>query len=172
MPAFSDSDWKAVLSHLAQVIGPEAERYADNPAARLFASIAAVAGSEDADRFAVSNLLTFHAATKARALFDHRPDDDGDVLRRLATLHVGNQADPKVVDYGLTLLALISLNDHERDAAADRAAGKYNPLNAGKWDAAAIRKDLTATLDQSPANRDAFAAAVPGATTTLGYWNT
>ena len=124
MTGFTDADWKVALSHLAKVLGPAADAYAANPAARLFAAIPYLAGSEDPDRFALSNLLTFHAAVKDRELFDHRQSDDEDVFRRLAAFHVGNHADPKVVDHGLTLLALISLNDHVKDLEADKLSGE------------------------------------------------
>jgi hypothetical protein len=171
MSQFTEKEWTQVIAHLAEVIGPDAQRYAEVPAARLLAAIPYLADSEDPDRFAVSNLLTFHAMTKARTLFDHRTSDDGDVFRRLATFHVGNKADPQVVDYGLTLLALISLNDHEHDAAADRAAGKYNPVNAGKWDTGAIRKELVATLDRSSGLNATFLAAVGMDVTNLTWWS-
>jgi len=170
MSQFTDKEWNQTIAHLAAVIGPDAQRYAKVPAARLLAAIPYLAGSEDPDRFAVSNLLTFHGMTKARSLFDHRATDDGDVFRRLATFHVGSQADPKTVDYGLTLLALISLNDHEHDGQADRTAGKYNPVNAGAWDPAATRKDLLATVNQSPTLKETYQSAVGMDVTTLSWW--
>jgi hypothetical protein len=154
---FTDKDWQTVLTHLAEILGPEARRYAQVPTAKLVAAIPYLAGSEDPDRFAVSNLLTLYGATKARALFSHRADDNEDPFRRLATFHVGNHADPRVVDHGLTLLALISLADHERDAEADRRAGKPNPLNTGAWDARALRQGLEGDLGKNPSLKDAFA---------------
>jgi hypothetical protein len=146
---FTDKEWKSVLLILAEVIGPDAQRYEQDQRARLTAAIPYLAGSEDPDRFAVSNLLTFHAATKVPSLFDHRDTDDVDVFRRLAAFHVGNHSDPRVVDYGLTLLALINLSEHERNAEADRETGKYNPLNENKWDVGALRKELEADLAKS-----------------------
>jgi len=168
---FTDKEWKEALGHLATVIGTEAAKYETVPGAKLFAAIPYLAGSEDPDRFAVSNLLTFHAATKARAVFNHRPSDDEDVFRRLAAFHVGNHADPKVVDYGLTLLALISLGDHEHDTEGDKKAGKYNPIAAGKWDPKALRAGLQADLDKSPALKESFATVVPDAALKGGWWS-
>lgn len=170
MSQFTDKEWKEALAHLATVIGADATRYEKVPAAKLFAAIPYLAGSEDPDRFALSNLLTFHAATKARAVFNHRPSDDDDIFRRLAAFHVGNHADPKVVDYGLTLLALISLSDHEHDIEGDKKSGKYNPIAAGKWDTKAIRSNLRADLDKSPALKESFAAVVPDAEL-LSWWS-
>jgi len=167
---FTEQDWNLALSNLAEVVGPEALSHSQNAAARVLAALPYLAGSEDPDRFAVSNLLTFHAATKVRALFDHRPDDDADVFRRLATIHVGNHADPRVVDYALSLLALISLNDHQKDREADARANKYNPVGAGVWDPLLLRKELLHNLDHSPSLKAAFTLAVPEATTDLEYW--
>lgn len=157
MAQFTDKDWREILVHLATVVGADATKYEKVPAAKLFAAIPYLSGSEDPDRFALSNLLTFHAATKARAVFNHRPSDDEDVYRRLATFHVGNHADPKVVDYGLTLLALISLSDHEHDIEGDKKIGKYNPIAAGKWDTKTMRSALQADLDKNPALKETFA---------------
>lgn len=157
MNSFSEKDWQTVLAHLAEILGADARRYAGVPTAKLVAAIPYLAGSEDPDRFAVSNLLTLHGATRARSLFGHRAGDDEDPFRRLATFHVGNHADPRVVDHGLTLLALISLTDHERDAEADRRAGKPNPLNSGAWDARALREGLEGDLGKNPSLTAAFA---------------
>lgn len=161
MGIFQEDDWKSVLTHLEEILGPEARRYASVPTARLVAAIPYLAGSEDPDRFAVSNLLTLYGASKARALFDHRSDDDLDPFRRLATFHVGTQADPQIVDYGRTLLALVSLADHVADVERDREAQKYNPVAAGRWDAEALGRTLRTTVDGSPALKAAFAAAAP-----------
>jgi len=167
---FTDVEWNQVLGHLADVIGDEASRYAKIPAAKVAAAISYLAGSEDPDRFAVSNLLTFHAATKARSLFNHRPSDDGDILRRLATIQFGTLADPHTVDYGMTLLALISLSDHEHDQQDDRKIGKYNPVTEGRWDAAALKKKLEAHLEGDPRLRQEFALVLGGDLSPMGFW--
>lgn len=171
MNRFTEELWQQVLSNLALVLGTDAKKYEKNPAAKLFAAIPYLADSEDPDRFALSNLLTFHAATKAREVFNHRPSDDVDPYRRLACFHVGNQADPKVVDYGLTLLALISLSDHEHDRDGDKKVGKYNPLNEGKWDATKVRTDLQAELDKNPALKASFGEVVDFGVAAQGWWN-
>ena len=168
--SFTDAEWTLVLGHLAQVIGPEASRYRTVPAAKLVAAIGYLAGSEDPDRFAVSNLLTFHGATKARALFNHRPSDDVDVFRRLATFRVGELADQTVVRYGTTLLALISLGDHEHDTETDRLAGKYNPLVEGRWVAHTLKTELNAELAKNPAMKKRFNQAVGLELGPLAYW--
>ncbi len=170
MATFTDQDWQQILSYLTEVIGTEAQKYAANPAARLMACISYLSNSEDPDRFAVSNLLTFHAATKARKLFDHRPSDDQDLYRRLAAVHVGNHSDPHTVDYGMTLLAMISLNDHEHDLADDVRTGKYNPLAQGGWDAKALRLELESDLAKSPSLKQTYNAAVGMEVALQAWW--
>jgi len=168
--SFTGAEWTLVLGHLAQVIGPEAFRYADIPAAKLVAAIGYLAGSEDPDRFAVSNLLTFHAATKARALFNHRPSDDADVLRRLATIQFGALANRKVVEYGMTILALISLGDHEHDRETDRLEGKYNPIAEGRWSATHLRSRLNSELKKNLELKDLFNTVVGQDLSILNWW--
>ncbi len=167
---FTQVEWNQVLGHLAQVIGDDARRYAEVPAAKVTAAISYLSGSEDPDRFAVSNLLTFHAATRARALFNHRPSDDVDVRRRLATIQFGTLANREVVDYGMTLLSLISLSDHQHDIEEDRAIGKYNPVAEGKWDVDELTKRLEATLAKNPKLKAEF-ALVLGELSPMGFWS-
>jgi len=156
---FTEKDWNEVLSSLAEVIGTDAFHYDRDPVARLTAAIPYLAGSEDPDRFAVSNLLTLYASTKAHRLFDHRATDD-DVFRQLATFHVGSRSEPRVVDYGLTRLALISLAAHETNVEADQKAGKPNPIGTGKWDPAALRHELEGDLARSPGLLEVFNAVI------------
>ena len=170
--SFTEVEWTLVLEHLADVIGDDAWRYTKVPAAKLTTAIAYLAGSEDPDRFAVSNMLTFHGMTKARALFNHRAADNTDVFRRLATFHFGTLADATVVQQGLTLLALISLSDHESDLEDDQKAGKYNPVAAGQWDPKALRTDLKLTLARTPELKAAFDKVVGLDLETVLFWST
>ena len=168
---FTDAIWNEILGHLATVVGQDAYRYQRVPAAKIVASIGYLSGSEDPDRFALSNLLTFHGATKARVVFNHRPSDDTDVLRRLATIQFGTLADPETVAYGMNLLALISLGDHEHDIEADKAAGKYNPVSAGQWDVDALRTELNAKLANDPARKSLFDGVVGLWVGPMQYWS-
>jgi len=68
---FTAQEWSLVLSHVAKVLGPGAEAFANNRRAKLLAALPYLSGSEDPDRFAVSNLMTLHAAAKIPELFDH-----------------------------------------------------------------------------------------------------
>lgn len=171
MHPFTNEHWESALTHLGAVVSPaDLSRLRSSVTARLVAAIPYLSGSEDADRFAVSNLLTLWAAIRTPALFGHRADDDADLFRRLSTFHVGNHADPLVVDYGLTLLALISLRDHQTDAAADRASGKSNPVASGAWNADELTASLTKELDQHPNLKAAYTEAVPGCDV-QGVWS-
>ena len=167
---FTEAVWTQNLADLATVIGPEALRYAAVPAAKLVAAIAYLSGSEDPDRFTLSNLLTFHAATKARSVFNHRPSDDADVMRRLSTAHFGSLADTTTVAYGMNLLALISLGDHEHDSEADRRAGKYNPVAEGHWNVATLRAELLDQVEANPTMKSLFGPLAKDMGT-MSFWS-
>ncbi len=159
MARFTEEDWKGVLSALSDVIGDASDAYVSDPEARLVAAIPYLAGSEDADRFSLSNLLTLHGSRKASAFFGFRTSDQ-DIFRRWATYHVGNQSEPRVVDFGLTLLALGSLAKFEKLASDDRKKGTPNPVTSGLWNPG-LRAELEAELAKSPWLQDEFEKAVP-----------
>jgi hypothetical protein len=137
--AFTPEDWNRLLLLLTKAIGPAANAFSTSPAARLMAAIPYLSGSEDADRFAVSNLMTLHAARQLPELFGPRAGDETDLFRPLATFHVGNHADPRVVDYGLTLLAWLALGAEATPSQRD---------------------ELRANLDRSPWMKERFLEAV------------
>jgi hypothetical protein len=146
MATFTDAVWGSLVKDLVSILGPGAEAYSGKRVARLVAAVPYLSGSEDPDRFALANLLTLHGATVARKVFDHRASDDADIYRRLACYKCGAQADQEIVKYGLALLALIMVSDYKKDAEADKQAGKYNPLNAGKWNADNLQSALVSEL--------------------------
>jgi len=147
MVAFTDAAWGSLVDNLVSILGPGAQSYSGKRVARLVAAVPYLAGSEDPDRFALANLLTLHAATIARKVFDHRVSDDADLHRRLASFKCGSKSDEGKLRYGLNLLALIMISDYVKDAADDEAAGKYNPFNSGAWDAESAKSGILADLE-------------------------
>jgi hypothetical protein len=112
------------------------------------ASISYLAGSEDADRFALANIVAFYAAKKLAA-GKHRPSDDVSLENRLAILKFGVKSNQDYIDQGIDILKIIMLNDHMKDAKLDAAKGTYNPVNAGVF--TADQKDaLIAKASVSP----------------------
>jgi hypothetical protein len=165
----NESDWNALISNLSLVLGNEAAAYADRMVARLLASVSYIAGADDPDRYALSNLLVLHAATKARSVYDHRPTDDADIYHRLSIFFFGPMADPRRVRYGLNLLALTMVMDHENDATADAAAGKYNPVNASVWNADSLKASIKAELAADSVSAALFDPIMP-VDSVLGWW--
>jgi hypothetical protein len=161
MATLNESEWKSLITHLSLVIGAEAAAYADRKVARLLASISYIAGADDPDRYALSNLLVLHAATKARSVYDHRPTDDAEIYHRLSIFSFGPMADPRRVRYGLNLLALTMVMDHETDAADDAAAGKYNPVNASIWNAETLKAGIKSQLSADPSSAALYDPIMP-----------
>jgi len=146
MTAFTDVVWGSLVESLVSIIGPGAQAYSGKRVARLVAAIPYLSESEDPDRFALANLLTLHAATIVRDVFDHRPSDDAELLRRLASFKCGPGSDERILRYGLDLLALVMVSDYWNDAADDEVARKYNPFNSGAWDPESAQRVLLAGL--------------------------
>lgn len=170
MAQFAEQDWKNVVNHLTDVLGDAGKAYQDKQVAKLVAAIPYLAGADDPDRQAVSNLLILHAATKARKLFDHRESDNADLQRRIAAFEFGPKADPKVVQYGKNLLTLIMLSDHEKDLEADKKAGKYNPLAAGVWNASAQKKQVEAALASDTKSAALYASYMTPEKAVQSWW--
>jgi hypothetical protein len=152
----TQKDWDGLMVQLKAVIGAEADAYKDGKVARLVAAIPYLAGSEDPDRFALANLLLLFAGKKSTA-FNHRPSDNEDLYRRLATFNVGDRAYDRVVEYGLNLLALIMLSDYVKDVEADAAANKYNPVGQDEWDAEDLIEEIEEELAADPEAAKLFA---------------
>jgi hypothetical protein len=170
MATLNESDWNSLISNLSLVLGDEATAYSGRKVARLLASISYIAGADDPDRYALSNLLILHAATKARSVYDHRPTDNADIYHRLSIFFFGPNADPVKVRYGLNLLAMTMVMDHENDARADAAAGKYNPVNASVWNAESLKASIKAELSADSASAVFFDPIMP-VDSVVGWWS-
>jgi hypothetical protein len=69
-----------------------------------------------------------------RDLFAHGPQNDGDVLSRLAPFsRLMDGGDPEIIEKGLNLAALTMVKDYADDAEQDTGNGKYNPVASGRW---------------------------------------
>ena len=170
MSQFTPQDWQDVVGHLGDALGADAKQWQDKKVARLVAAIPYLAGAADPDRQAVSNLLVLHGAAKARKLFDHRKTDDADLMRRLASFDFGRSADPKVVQYGLNLLALVMIADHEKDLEADKKAGKYNPVASGVWKADIQKKQIQTALSADASSQKLFSDVMTPEQAVQAWW--
>jgi hypothetical protein len=154
---FPDETWNEIASIVASAFAMDEARSARlraNSTAKLIAAIPYLAGCRESERSAIAHLSTYVVAGAASAerIFDHKPGDDYDVLARLSTIGGFEGGDPAIINRGMKLLARIMIEGYRRDIDSDKAAGKYNPLGAGAWNAseklASLGNSIAATQDE------------------------
>ena len=125
------------------------ERFSRNRIARLIASIPFLAGCEQPHRTALSHLATYIVSCRVKGIANPTPDDDHDIMARLALIANFIGGDRRVIDRGMALLALNMVSDYKRDIVEDLAAGKHNPVASGAFDfeteSARLHKTIVAT---------------------------
>jgi hypothetical protein len=137
---FPDETWKEIVSIIASCFvmdGARAARILNNPTAKLIAAIPFLAGCREPERSSLAHLATFvlSGSEAGEKVFDHKAEDNYDVLARLATIAHFEGGDPAIINKGMKLLATMMIEGYARDLASDKAKGLYNPINDGKWNA-------------------------------------
>ncbi|HOX32479.1 MAG TPA: hypothetical protein PLB91_09110 [Spirochaetales bacterium] len=154
---FTHATWKRLSATMASGFAMDrsrAEAFAGNPTAKLIGALPFLAGCRAPERCALAHLAVFvlgGASGPARELFDHAESDDYDVLARLSSIASFDGGDPALIARGMKLLAIVMIAGYKKDLAADRAAGRYNPLGAGAWDAEALLRSLRSQVEAIPA---------------------
>lgn len=121
----------------------EYDRFVCSPTARLIGLLPQFAGTETPKRDGCSNLAVYLMSIRTtKAYYAHQPCDDRDVFARLHDIMNFNGGDRNILEKGMSLLALMMLNDYKRDQREDREASKYNPIDSGAWDYDTIRRSL------------------------------
>ncbi len=166
-------DWETVVGMMCQTFRftpEETIAFSASPTARLIAALPHIAGCEDAGRTALAHLSVYLTAIRGGwEVFDHRPDDNGDILSRLRLIMTFKGGDPLVIEHGMKLLALIMVNGYNRYREKDDREGFYNPLNDGSWDFERISSDLTARIKEISA--PAIEKLLPLAFGPTAIWN-
>tara|TARA_B100000614_G_C14400165_1_gene433358 strand:- start:120 stop:632 length:513 start_codon:yes stop_codon:yes gene_type:complete len=150
---FDERVWDTVTQIVAErlrlSIG-ELDRLRRNPVAKLIAAMPFIAACENPDRVATQHLATYLLAESAENIFDHRREDDRDVFTRLERISHFPGGDRRLIQRGMSLLALVMIADHDRDRETDRAQSVYNPLVSGAWNADEIRRPLVKRIRATP----------------------
>jgi hypothetical protein len=145
-----EAKWAEVADSVADAFRMkphEREWFRNKPVARLIAAIPLMAGCHDAERTAVAHLGTYLLSIKeTKPYFNARPEDDVDVFERLRLGMNFVGGDQAVIKKGMSMLALCMVIDYAEDIAEDRKRGKYNPVEAGSFDATALRGDLEESI--------------------------
>ncbi len=138
--------------------------------ARLVAAVPFLAGCDKAEETAFSHLMIYLISLdeSAKDIFFHRPFDDKDIYMRLFPVSNFLAGDAEVIRCCLDLMALTMLAGYKRDAEEDEKLGKYNPLNAGKWDYDREAKKLVEKIQRS--SRPEIAEIYSLDDALKGYW--
>lgn len=138
-------EWETIIGRVAgafQMDEDERDRLLKNKIARLVAALPFIAHCENPGRTALAHLGTFILSVRLKELAAAGPTDDSDIFKRLHLLNSFVGGDKKIVTKGMSLLALIMLEDYQRDRIMDREVGKYNPLLTCSWDYKTLKEEL------------------------------
>ena len=151
-----DAQWERISLLVAEAFRlsiSELESLRQNPVARLVGTLPVIAGCRDADRIGVTHLSAYLVARRCSAIFDHRVEDDREVLNRLERISHFSGGDSTLIERGMNLLALTMVACYQRDVKTDRLAGVYNPVGSGAWDVETIKTQLIREIRAVPAPR-------------------
>ncbi len=140
------------LNAVAQDRGLSPERSArllNSAVARHIASLPFWAGCDEAERTAYARVDIYVAALSGsgRTLFDHTPADDVSPGARMRIIQdIVKGGDREMVEAGFAREEYVQLCGYLRDfeSGKDKAAGEYNPVLFGRWDADNLREQLIA----------------------------
>lgn len=153
---FTKATWKRLAATIASGFAMDKERataFEANVTAKLIGALPYLALCREPERYALAHLSAFvigGAKGPARELFDHKESDNYDALARLSVLGSFEGGDPAIINRGMKLLAIVMIAGYKKDVAADKAAGRYNPVAAGVWKADALIATLKAEVELSP----------------------
>jgi hypothetical protein len=121
----------------------EKKRFKEKRIAKLIGSIPFLAGCKDAERTAVTHLGTYVLSCRETKHYYNANELDNETvferLRLISTFKGGNQ---RIIDKGMSLIALIMISDYRRDIGIDDAIGKYNPVGDGAFDFNMLQLEL------------------------------
>ncbi len=150
--AFNEDIWLNIIRQVSitfRLNEHEIVKLKRNLVAKLIASIPYIAKCENAEQTSLKHLSYYMIAKNpgSKKTFEHNCQNDNDIFSRLFPISIFNGGIKKIIERGMSLLALIQLEDHHHDQEIDKAEGKYNPVLAGVWDYNAYRKKLLATIN-------------------------
>lgn len=151
---FPEETWLAISRDVAMAFrmgAEEEEALRANKIARLIAALPFLAACEDAARTSVAHLGTYLLSVReTKPYFNATAGDSASVSQRLWLLGDFRGGDRKIIDRGLSLLALNMISDYKRDIEEDARLGKYNPLAAGDFDYKDTVMDLELGILKTP----------------------
>ncbi len=147
----------------------EKARFKTKDIAKLIGTLPFIAGCQDAERTAVTHLGSYVLSFReTKPYFNANPSENTDVFERLRLGMNFKGGDPRIIDKGMSILALIMLNDYHEDLHIDDAIGKYNPVADGSFDYPSLKAQLEKKIQsiESPE----IDGIICGDMGTKGYW--
>lgn len=166
-------EWETVSSRVRVFLDygiAETEWLEGSRMARFIAAVPFLAGCRKAMEISFTHLLVYLASwdDSTKELFYHKPTDDGDIYSRLFPILGFNGGNEETLRCCRELLALCMISGYRKDAEKDQELGKYNPLNAGAWDATALVEKLTESIEKRLTPEIAECYTIENAL--QGYW--
>ena len=152
--SMNDELWENILSRAGAVFNfgiEKKEQLKSSRMARLIASTPFLAGCGKATGTSFSHLSIYIMSLdeSAKDIYFHKPDDDEDIYSRLFPISSFCGGNKDVIQCCMDLTALCMLSNYKKDAEKDEAIGKYNPINAGKWDYDIFSEKLIMNINKS-----------------------
>ncbi len=165
--------WDTVSSRARAILNygiTQTEWLQENRMARFIAAVPFLARCGKAMETSFTHLLTYLASidVSVKHIFFHKPEDDVDVYARLSPILHFQGGDESTLACCRDLLALCMVSNYQRDAEADQAVGKYNPINAKVWNAETQISKLKDSIEKKMSPEIAAFYTVEEAL--QGYW--
>lgn len=143
----TNKEWEKVSSRVRAVFnfGVEKSEWLDEcKMARLIASVPFIAGCDKAEETSFTHLAVYMMSIddSTKEIYFHKTEDNTDLYSRLQPISNFKGGDKKVIQCCMDLIALCMISNYNKDAEADKAIGKYNPVDAGAWDHGAVSEKL------------------------------
>jgi hypothetical protein len=143
--------WETVSSRARAILNygiAQTELLQKSRMARFIAAVPFLARCGKATETSFAHLLVYLASLdgSVKELFFHKPEDDGNLYTRLTPMLNFQGGNESTILCCRDLMALCMLSNYQKNAEADKASGKYNPLNAGAWVAQPLIEELKASI--------------------------
>ncbi len=127
----------------------ESDKFFSNKTAKLIGCLPKIAETKTPERDGCSNLAVYIMSIRGtKQFYNHQKCDDADIFSRLHDIMNFNGGDNNIIRKGMSLLALMMINDYKRDEDEDRAVQKYNPISAGTWQFNRLHRQLLDTYEK------------------------
>jgi hypothetical protein len=118
-------------------------KFLKNKVAKLIGCLPKIAETQTPERDGCSNLAVYIMSIRTtKRFYIHQQCDDADVFSRLHDIMNFNEGNKDIIRKGMSLLALMMINDYKRDEVEDRDNQKYNPFNLNSWNFDKLRNRL------------------------------